>query len=517
MLDARSAGAARARPCSPACGGSGVGGHDRQRVGAEHRGEHVRVLVAGRRRVPAVVAQLEAAADRVGAAGRLRVVPRRGSPWTRARAGLGAPASRAIAGRTKSRKVTIAETGLPGSPKTSVPAAATPNQVGLAGLQRHPPEDLLDAERGERRLDVVVLADRDAAADRPRARRRAPRSIAARVASRSSRTCVDRARARRPRARRQRRRACSALELRIAAGPQRRPGLAAARRRWSATATRGRRAQATGPTPTDASTPSSAGPEPAPAREHASRRPRCPRRRGGRCRPASTAACDLDRRSPPPSVSSTRTTASAPSGITAPVEIAIASPGAERATRPGARRATRRRPQRRRRARRCAPAVSAARTREAVHRRVVEGRERGRRPRRRREAGRAPRPTGPPRAPSGEAAASTRARASSSEIGPAPSPILPHRPIPPPPHRTPAVVLPPVAFNVVVFSAWAKGQPHRSRTKGQPRWRRCWRVGRGGGSAAPRRPSSWRGERWSSIRWRRWPRPGSRRWSWRSR
>ena len=97
---------------------------------------------------------------------------------------------RRIAGRAKSRKVTIAETGLPGRPKTSVPPLADAEIGRLAGPQRDAPEDLLDAERGERRPDVVVLADRDAAADdhdvglerRGDARRGWPR--------RSSRTCA---------------------------------------------------------------------------------------------------------------------------------------------------------------------------------------------------------------------------------------------------------------------------------------------------------------------------------------
>ena len=62
-------------------------------------------------------------------------------------------------------KVTIAETGLPGSPNTSRPAGRGPEVGGLAGPQGDAPEDLLDAELRERRTDVVVLADRDAAGD----------------------------------------------------------------------------------------------------------------------------------------------------------------------------------------------------------------------------------------------------------------------------------------------------------------------------------------------------------------
>ena len=60
--------------------------------------------------------------------------------------------------------MTTAETGLPGSPNTSVVAAAA-EPGRLARLERDPPEHLLDAELGQRRLDVVVRADRDAAGD----------------------------------------------------------------------------------------------------------------------------------------------------------------------------------------------------------------------------------------------------------------------------------------------------------------------------------------------------------------
>ncbi len=110
-----------------------LGGHDRESVRAEHRGEHVRVLVARGPGVPAVVAELERAADGVGAPGRLR---RSSSRIADARStSRPPPAATRIAGRTKSRKVTIADTGLPGRPKTSVPPGATPNQVGLPGFR----------------------------------------------------------------------------------------------------------------------------------------------------------------------------------------------------------------------------------------------------------------------------------------------------------------------------------------------------------------------------------------------
>ena len=80
---------------------------------------------------------------------------------------------------------TIADSGLPGRPNTSVLAAAAEPQR-LAGLDPHAPEDLLDAARLERGLDVVVRADRDAAGDDQHVALAGPRSTAARVASRSS-------------------------------------------------------------------------------------------------------------------------------------------------------------------------------------------------------------------------------------------------------------------------------------------------------------------------------------------
>ena len=60
------------------------------------------------------------------------------SSTARARVSAGsAPSSRRSAGRTNRWKVTIADTGLPGSPKTSAPGAV-PNHVGLPGLRRTP-------------------------------------------------------------------------------------------------------------------------------------------------------------------------------------------------------------------------------------------------------------------------------------------------------------------------------------------------------------------------------------------
>ena len=200
----------------------------------------------------------------------------------------------------------------------------------LAGPQRDAPEDLLDAERRERRPDVVVLADRDAAADDERRRRRAPRSIASRVAPavvadrrrREPTSAPGRARERRDRV------GVGVADLRpaasVALGLDQ---LVAGEQDGDARAARARDGRRCRPT---ASTPSSAGPDPR-ARLEQDRRPAAmssPARRMLRA--------GLDRGARPRrlaargSVSSTRTTASAPAGTIAPVEIAIASPGSER-------------------------------------------------------------------------------------------------------------------------------------------------------------------------------------------
>ena len=103
--------------------------------GAEHRGEHVRALRLGGPREPAVVALLQPHAHHLVA---LRVAPKRlGGRACAARRSGSAPWSARIAGRANRWNVTIADTGLPGSPNTSVPSRV-PNQVGLPGWSRTP-------------------------------------------------------------------------------------------------------------------------------------------------------------------------------------------------------------------------------------------------------------------------------------------------------------------------------------------------------------------------------------------
>ncbi len=106
-------------------------------------------------------------------------------------------------------------------------------------------------------------------------------------------------------------------------GPSGSPGSASSSPVTS-TATRGRRAQASRPRPTDAATPSSAGPSTVPRRRTTSpARTSSPARRT--LSPSSDASTRT--RSPARSVRSTGTTAVAPSGTAAPVEMRIAVPG----------------------------------------------------------------------------------------------------------------------------------------------------------------------------------------------
>ena len=273
--------------------------------------------------------------------------------------------------------MTIAETGLPGRPKTR--PAAEPDaglawrlRIGrLAGPQRDAPEDLLDAERRERGADVVVLADRDAAADdrdvAPRAPARAPPRSARAVVGGRSRPPASSAPARSTSAATE-----CAFELRIAPGPQRLARLlqlvaggqhADPRppRAGDLVAIRPRRARRARPAPSSA--PGSSTVSPAAMSSPARRM----------SRPGSTAAAIVD-------------LARAAVGVLDPDHGVGARrdhrPGrdrdrlarAERAPRPGARRATRRRREARRPLGARARGVGGA-DRVAVHRRVVEPRD----------------------------------------------------------------------------------------------------------------------------------------------
>ncbi len=136
----------------------------------------------GRVRVPAVLAQLEAAAHGVGAARALLVVAREPGRGPQA---LGPPAASATsAGRTSRTKVTIAETGLPGSPKTRV-SPRVPNQVGLPGFNATPQNDSSTPSSASARL-TWSCSPTETPPQSTTTSESSAGAIAARVASRSS-------------------------------------------------------------------------------------------------------------------------------------------------------------------------------------------------------------------------------------------------------------------------------------------------------------------------------------------
>ena len=133
---------ARRRPRSPAARRPRRAVTIAKRVGAEHRAELVRALRAGRRRRGRRRRRTRTHSSRSG----WRGIASASRATMRARARAARPAARRAPGRAKSMKVTIAETGLPGRPKTSVPSRrAEPRRPPRA--QRDAPEDLVDAER----------------------------------------------------------------------------------------------------------------------------------------------------------------------------------------------------------------------------------------------------------------------------------------------------------------------------------------------------------------------------------
>ena len=225
----------------------------------------MRALWPGGLGVPAVVGRARGAAHRLLAA---RVALDRPGPARRvARVAAGSAPWRArSAGRANSWKVTMADTGLPGSPKASVRPpgpSAVPNQVGCPG----------------RRLTPQKRSSTPSAANAPsRGRARQP----TRRPTRTPRRPRERARERRaggaagrpgrpppPPPRRPRRwpvrRAPGGWSSRSGLGRAAAPGSASSSP-VASTATRGRRAQLTSARPTPAATPSAAGPSGVPAR-----------------------------------------------------------------------------------------------------------------------------------------------------------------------------------------------------------------------------------------------------------
>jgi hypothetical protein len=137
-------------------------GDDRERARAEHRGEDVRALGLGRRHVPAVGACVEPYAQHLVAAGLARVVD--------VDPGLRPGVVRVAAGQAPQRGPREQVEGhdrrhrVAGQPEDDL-VAARPEPGRLARLERHAPEVLVDAELGQRGLDVVVRTDRHTARD----------------------------------------------------------------------------------------------------------------------------------------------------------------------------------------------------------------------------------------------------------------------------------------------------------------------------------------------------------------
>ena len=270
-----------------------------------------------------------------------------------ARAGRrSAPCSARSAGRANSWKVTIAETGLPGSPNDQRLAARRRTRSACPACSARPrsaPRPRARRGRASRGRAGPTdtppdTHDHVGLAERPRRARRACRRASSGTVSR--RTSRARPRAR-PGPRARRRSSCRSARRR-AARPAR-----PARRRSRAAPTRGRaRAAHRGARPSEASTPSSAGPSFVPARSTSVAARARPRRRGGCWPPARSRARARARRAPRRARRAPRRRR--PRGWRRRSRCGSPCPARPRSP-PGARRATRRR----RAARRRRPAASA--------------------------------------------------------------------------------------------------------------------------------------------------------------
>src|SRR5262249_2597037 len=110
----------------------GVGRDDREPVGEHHRGQDGRALLARQTRAVAVAGRGEGGGQEAASPARGLARGARAGAGSRGGSIVAAPAIRRSAGRRKSSKVTIAETGLPGSPKTGR-SPRVPNVIGLPG------------------------------------------------------------------------------------------------------------------------------------------------------------------------------------------------------------------------------------------------------------------------------------------------------------------------------------------------------------------------------------------------
>ncbi len=240
------------------------------------------------------------------------------SSCARPRGGSAAPCSASSAGRTKSRKVTSAETGLPGRPKTSE-SSRVPNHVGLPGCSATRQNVSvtpsvssagLTWSCGPTETPPEITTTRAASSAPARIRSLATRSsgtIAVWVTTPPSRLAC----AARP----------TRFELWISPGPSGAPG-GRSSSPVQRIATVGRAATGTVARPAATAAASSAGPSRVPAATTSAPATRSsPGPRTFAPGLASTCSVTAPSRS---SASSWRTTASAPDGSAAPVEIRAA-------------------------------------------------------------------------------------------------------------------------------------------------------------------------------------------------
>ena len=165
---------------------------------------------------------------------------------------------------------TSADSGLPGQAEHDRAGRRTAGPDGLARLDRDAPEQLLDAERRERRLDVVARPDGHAAArdDEVGLERRGEQPLRLLQGVRHPAAVLDVAAERRQRAAEQQR-----VRVVHLAAPQRRAGRDQLVARWSA------RSRAAGGCSATAPSPAAASEDTATARQQRHRRRRRPRRR----------------------------------------------------------------------------------------------------------------------------------------------------------------------------------------------------------------------------------------------
>ena len=311
--------AARARRTSPAApaASSPFAGRD-QHQAAGGGGPRDLVRRVGQR--------MDRARPRPGPAGRASAAraAARPSPAAASRAAAGSrPSSTSTSGRISRCSPTSADSGLPGQAEHDRAGRRAPGPDRLARLDRHAPEQLLDAERGERRLDVVARARPRRRRSRRRGRPRAPR----RTAAPSPRACPAPGRRARRRTRTTPASRPSSSEFESCTWPRRSgdPGATSSSPGGQHDRARPAGAADAAPSPAAASDETASAVSIGAALDD-------DRAAGDIGRPATHAGADRDRRrartvAPSLVASSMATTASAPSGSTPPVAIEAAAPG----------------------------------------------------------------------------------------------------------------------------------------------------------------------------------------------